>query len=176
MRVFVALPIFALQDEVLKIQKKYSNLPVRWILPHNLHITLVPPWEENNIELISNNLKLLDGQFQAFKINFNLISYGPNKFSPRLIWASGSAPLELLKLRNFIFNVLGKKPEKRPFLLHLTLARFDSGRKIKLPPLDVKIFWEEKVKEFVLMRSHLLKAGAEYETLEKFKLNDQVLD
>ncbi len=170
LRIFIAFPIsLELQQKALEFQKKFKNLKVRWIKPENLHITLVPPWYEKNTFEVIAKLKTLEGNFDSFVVNFDLIEYGPTKFRPRLIWAKGETPQEILKLQEEILKCLNKGKEERPFKLHLTLARFDKFNN-NLPKLDIPIFWEEKIKSFVLMRSHLLKTGAEYEILQEIKL------
>jgi 2'-5' RNA ligase len=169
-RIFIGLPIGKnLQDKILKFEKKFKNLPVRWILPHNLHITLVPPWYENNIEEVKEKLKSFN-LGKSFKISFYKVEYGPSKKFPRLIWAVGDTPKELLILRQNLFNILGQKPEERDFKLHLTLARFNFNPEIKFREINESIYWEDDVKEVILFCSHLLKTGAEYEVLEKIKL------
>ncbi|MGC8776283.1 MAG: 2'-5' RNA ligase family protein [Minisyncoccia bacterium] len=135
-----------------------------------MHITLIPPWYEKNIDLIKNKLKSLEGSFLNFKIQFNLVEYGPNKFNPRLIWLVGNTPKELLNLRLKFLEVLNQKPENREFKTHLTLARFNPDLKFNLPEIKKNIFWEENIKEFILIESRLLKTGAEYDVLEKIKL------
>lgn len=170
-RIFVALPIsLEFQNEILKFQKKFKNLNTRWIDGKNLHLTLVPPWYEKDINLVLEKLKSLEGQFVNFKIRFNLIELGPNQFNPRLIWAVGDRPKELLNLRLKILEVLNQKPENREFKTHLTLARFNSNQKFNNLKIKENFFWEEEFREFVLMESHLLKSGAEYEVLERIKL------
>jgi 2'-5' RNA ligase len=169
-RIFIGLPIGEnLQDKILKFEKKFKNLPVRWILSHNLHITLVPPWYENDIERIKEKLKFFD-LGKSFKISFYKVEYGPSKKFPRLIWAVGDTPKELLILRQNLFNILNQKPEQRDFKLHLTLARFNFNPKIKLPEINESVYWEDEIKEVVLFHSHLLKTGAEYEVIERFKM------
>ncbi len=175
-RIFIALPVsLTIQNNVLEIQNKFKHLKIRWVNPKNLHITLVPPWYEKNIPEVVEKLNKIEGVFQNFKINFNLIEYGPNKFHPRLIWAVGGASPEILKLQQKILECLNKKPENKMFKLHLTLARFnqnfDTNSSIKnLPKLDIPIFWEDKITKFVLMRSHLLKTGADYEIIKEINL------
>jgi 2'-5' RNA ligase len=169
-RIFIGLPIGEnLQDKILKFEKKFKNLPVRWILPHNLHITLVPPWYENDIEGIKEKLKFFD-LGKSFKISFYKVEYGPSKKFPRLIWAVGNNSNELLILRQNLFNILSQEPEQRDFKLHLTLARFNFNPKIKLPEINESVYWEDEIKEVVLFRSHLLKTGAEYEVIERFMM------
>jgi len=73
-------------------------------------------------------------------------------------------------LRQNLFNILNQKPEQRDFKLHLTLARFNFNPKIKLPEINESVYWEDEIKEVILFRSHLLKTGAEYEVIERFRI------
>jgi 2'-5' RNA ligase len=54
-RVFVAIRASRkLQEEVAAWVSSHAKLPVRWISPENLHITLVPPWYEEDTKRIAN--------------------------------------------------------------------------------------------------------------------------
>jgi len=67
---------------------------------------------------------------------------------------------------------LQRKSEKRPFLTHLTIARFKKKDFASFPTRDLhnKVFWEEKVNSFLLMESRLKRSGAEYEKLAEIPL------
>jgi 2'-5' RNA ligase len=173
-RIFVAVPISEeLQEEILEWEKNYRRLPVRWIAGKNLHVTLIPPWESEEAEKVSMILKTLEGKIgESFEIVFERVCYGPRKEEPRLIWAEGKAPKEIQDLKTRVENILGQRPDGRPFKLHLTLARFNSRDFVKFPikNLDEEVFWRQEVKSFVLMESRLLPEGAEYEVLEEIKL------
>ncbi|MDW8279816.1 MAG: RNA 2',3'-cyclic phosphodiesterase [bacterium] len=170
LRIFVALPISDKFSEfILKIQKEFMNFPARWIKKENLHITLVPPWYENNIDSIKQKLQKLENQIASFKIKFNLIESGPNKNFPRLIWMIGETSQEILNLRLKLYTVLNFKMEQKEFKIHLTIARFKETNK-NLNKIYKNIFWEENFSQFILMKSNLLKSGAEYEILQKINL------
>lgn len=173
-RIFIALPI---SDEfskfILKIQKEFdkklNNLSIRWTKKENLHITLIPPWYEKdeNIGFLKQKLKSFLNGINCFKIKFNLVEYGPNKNLPRLIWIIGENNKKILDLRFNLFKILDKKIENQKFKTHLTIARFNFNPKIKLFNISKDIFWEEEFCQLVLMKSNLLKSGAEYDILEK---------
>ncbi len=167
-RIFVAIPISEdLQNEILEWEKSYKNLPVKWLRGKNLHITLVPPWEEENVEKVKTVLKLVENRAEPLEVIFEKVEFGPHFDEPRLIWAEGQALKEIQNLKIEIENVLGREPESRPFKLHLTLARFRPKDFVMFPvkKLDEKVFWEQKVKSFVLMESRLLPDGADYDVL-----------
>lgn len=169
-RIFLAVKISEpLQEEILEFENDFRKLPVRWLAGKNLHVTLVPPWYEEDIESAVSKIK--NTRTNPFYIEFSKVVYGPNPRSPRLVWAEGKAPAELIELEKLLENALGQKPENRPFLLHLTLARFrpeDFSRFLR-KWLDENVDWKEEVKNFVLMESHLSRDGANYEVLREFE-------
>ena len=69
-RIFVALGVLEeLQKEISLWQKKRADWPVRWVNGENLHITLVPPWHEKNVDAIISALEKLEGKFALFSFN-----------------------------------------------------------------------------------------------------------
>lgn len=184
-RLFVAIPISeGLQNQALNFRKNYKNLPVRWLSGKNLHITLIPPWYTHDIASVKEKLESLKGKMSAFNVKFENISFGPSLSEPRLIWASGKTPPQIIELKNLSEKALGEKnlgekalnrqPENRPFILHLTLARFrpEDFQKFPIKSLDEKIDWVENINSIVLMESHLSQKGADYEILQKICIEE----
>lgn len=174
-RIFVAVPVSEkLQNEILAWEGGSRDLPVRWLAGKNLHVTLVPPWYEDNIERAKALIGGALGKFKPFEIIFERVAYGPDPRSPRLIWAEGRVPQGLAALHGGLANALGAtlgfEPEARPFRLHLTLARFrpEDFRAFPAKELDEKVRWQETVNSITLMESHLSSAGADYEVLERW--------
>ncbi|MFA4872803.1 MAG: 2'-5' RNA ligase family protein [Patescibacteria group bacterium] len=183
-RVFVALPISpALQSEIIAWEQQFPGLPVRWLKGKNLHITLVPPWETDDTDKITTLLNCLNNAGGRIELIFDRVTFGPNLREPRLIWAEGSTPPLIVKLKAQLEQTLAlpqsqrtsatsprMSAKERVFLLHLTLARF---RPEQFHSLPVKTFnetvdWQDTASTFVLMESHLLPSGADYEILAKF--------
>lgn len=175
-RIFIAIPISEkLQSEILDWEKSkpdLQKLTVRWLADKNLHITLVPPWQEADIESVANKLQDAVKNFKPFEIKFVKVKFGPNENNPRLIWVEGMLCGELADFKEKIESVFGVKKENRPYLPHFTLARFKpedfAGFAVK--NLDEKIFWKEKVDSAAIMESKLSPSGAEYEILRKINL------
>lgn len=173
-RVFIAIKASSDIQKKSEIWKnKYPELPVRWLSNNNLHITLVPPWEENNIEIIIGKLEKIPQKLSPFEVNYTKIAFGPTAKEPRLIWAEGNAPKELIKLKNETFETLGVQKPVRKFKLHLTLARFREENFCRFPinVLNEKINWKETVDSVSILESILRPEGAEYIVLKTFKLN-----
>lgn len=177
-RLFIAIPISAnLQKEILRFQKQFPRLNVRWLYGKNLHITLIPPWYEENVENLKTTLKKIKeskNKIGSIKLLFEKVAFGPDPRAPRLIWAEGETPQSLIVLKHELDQILLKekiiqKIENRPFRLHMTLARFrpENFHKFPIKKLNEKISWEEDVTSIVLMESHLSPRGADYEILDE---------
>jgi len=177
-RVFIAIPISqALQQEMLDWERGFSQLPVRWLVGKNLHTTLVPPWyeEESQIPNCKARLDEAANGLKPFELKFTRVTFGPDPREPRLIWAEGTAPKEIVELRDKLLRVFSRPAEKRTFKTHLTLARFrpETFSSFPVKNLDEKVYWPEKVSSVVLMESHLSRDGADYEVIAEAGL-DQI--
>ena len=172
-RIFLALPISTrTQNEVHEWAKQYRNLPVRWLEGKNLHVTIVPPWEEEDVDAVRELLKPLERSIGPFRSSFERVRFGPNANESRLIWAEGESPDQLFLLKHNAERALMRTPETKPFRLHATLARFRPEEFAKFPvkKLDDRVAWKEEFSSFVLMESHLASQGVDYEVLETFPL------
>lgn len=172
-RIFIGIKISkSLAEKTLGWKKKHNFLPVRWISEKNLHITLIPPFHEQNVDTIKTKIELLKNFSDSIVIEFNRLSFGPNPKYPRLIWATAKTSKKLIKLKKYLHKILDKQTERRPFSLHLTLARFSPKdfRKFPVKKLDEKISWEERILSVVVFKSILSPKGAQYRILKEVKL------
>jgi 2'-5' RNA ligase len=173
-RLFVAIPVLGkVKEGALAWQADHPNWPVRFLAGDNLHITVVSPWLETDVDLVVEKLdKFVSDQREPFSINFFKVVFGPNRFNPRLIWAEGQAPVSLLELKNRLEQALAK-PDNRFYRLHLTLGRFhleDFGS-AGLPDLFDRVDWTEEVKSFALFESTLSQDGADYRQIKEFSFS-----
>lgn len=175
LRIFIAVcPSAAVKKEIGQLQEKLKPLSprIRLIPPENLHLTLAPPWYENEkgIEKIKEKLKTIRGRVKPFSIAFDQVSYGPTKHAPRLIWASGASVKELSALKQEIEKALALSPEKREFLPHLTLARFrpEHFASFTVKEINQPVSWKCIIENFYLMQSQLHPRGAVYTVLQSF--------
>lgn len=175
-RIFIgAKPSARLIETVLAWQKNWQNLPVRWLTADQLHLTVVPPWNEKNLAEVKTILQPKTDQSLAEKpviVNFSKVTFGPGPLAPRLIWAEGPAPAELVTLKDKLEQTLGLEPLRRPFTLHLTLARFRPEEFINFPVkhLEEAVDWQDTISSFSLIESFLKPDGVEYETLETYPI------
>jgi len=147
---------------------------IRWLTPENLHITLVPPWYEDD-EGVEKTKELLHSvEKRSFSLDFRQISYGPNPKQPRLIWIEGQTSKDLIELKDNILSVLDRRPENRLFRLHLTIARFRPEKFGSFSPkrIEETLIFREESAAILLMESHLLRSGSEYVVLERFSITD----
>ena len=171
-RLFVGLPVapeLAARVEAWKAGRE--GWPVHWVKPQDLHVTLVPPWEEAAVDKVV--LKLSAVKAEAFGLEFSQISFGPRNAKPaRLLWASGAETSGLFELRTRLFTALSQQPDVRPFLPHITLARFSSQSYLQIPEagLPQTVAWQIQAEKFGLYESVLNSTGARYRILHEFPL------
>ncbi len=167
-RIFIAVPVPAdIQQTVASWQEAWRDrLPVRWIAGRNLHLTLIAPWTESNVRTVTAQFDPL-GKFEPFEVTFSTISFGPSQRAPRLVWATGPTPPELVNLVATSEEHFKQPTGFRPVLLHLTLARFNPADFPSFPAkqLDEKVDWRMTVDSVALMESRPTPSGSEYRTL-----------
>lgn len=176
-RIFIGIPIAKdLQKQVRKLDVLALDSPqsraLRLIEPKNLHITLVPPWAENDLSDIASRLSSVVAE--SFDVTFDSITLGPTLKKPSLIWAQGQTPNGLVVLKQKISQVLtAHNDDQRFFKLHMTLARFkrQEFQQLQLQNLPQAVNWPMRAESFVLYESLPSKGGADYQILQEFPLN-----
>ena len=171
-RIFVGLHISkSLRQRIEEYQKSLGGLRVRWIKPHNLHITLLPPWYTDDVAEAVHRVTKLEGKIGRIPVQFDKVTFGPHK-NKRLIWALGKTPPELRNLHRSVRDLFSEQKKQRNFLLHLTVARF-APEKFKSFPykkLQDQVMWSDTIDHLTVFESHLTREGAEYEVLGKIAL------
>jgi 2'-5' RNA ligase len=178
-RLFVALTLP--RGEQLRIHEalaplREAGLPVRWIRPESIHLTLKflgesPPAVVPEIEAA---LAVAAARTRPFELMLGGFGAFPSLRNPRVLWlaAEASPPLRLLKQDlEWELSPLGFPREVRAFQPHLTLgrtlpqARAGDFRDLDelLRPLDLRT--TIPVDEIDLMRSQLSPGGAVYERI-----------
>lgn len=171
-RIFVGYQLSEeLQQEIGEWRENFLDLPVRWTPLDFLHVTLVPPWYEENVERVVHLLQTSFIPVKQVPVTFETINLGPDSVRPWLIWAKGQMPQKLFTLRMHLLEML-QRVERRDPVLHTTLARFTQKQFELFPKKHFleNIKWEERISSFSLIASHLKPTGAEYETLTKIQL------
>ena len=179
----IELPVELKQNIELYINDLKAAAPkIKWVKAENLHLTL--KFIGNQPAAITDKViaNLISNQAitRPFQLSLSEIGAFPNKKKPRVIWLGINAdPHESLystfKWIEDQLEKIGIERESRRFSAHLTLGR------VKFPG-DFTALWEYvqnnpfepynfKVNEFVLIRSFLKPAGAEYQVIQKYSLH-----
>jgi len=184
MRAFIALRIPEnILSSINKIQEdlKQCRLPVRWVRPENIHLTLkfFGNINESDTEIIGIAMSDCAGCYSPLTLSAKGIGVFPSVARPRVIWAGLSSPASmLLSFQDALEKRLeesGFKKEERPFKGHLTIGRFkdrvSSERLIealrKHKDFNTDIF---DAFEIILFKSDLLPSGPVYTELLKVLL------
>lgn len=168
MRLFLALAVPPnIIANAAEWRARFSDLPVRWLPDQHLHITIVPPWDDVDELPITEALREAEGKIGPISLRFDRVRLAPNPRDPRLIWADGQSTSQLLQLKRHLENTLDIEPDRRPFRLHLMLARFSPEQlsQFRDQHLSEDVAWSGIFSEFILMRSDLFPAGVEYATI-----------
>ena len=188
-RIFLAINIpESLKEEMLHVQNTLPNVPCRWTSKENLHFTLVFLGNTSDKELQEVLLlaKKSGERHKKFSIALSRIQYGSSRNVPRMIWATGHTPKELLLLQKDLekafsaSTILHFTPEKRPYTLHLTLARLNgfelqTMEQDELPIVEEEISWDIPADSFEVMESKLKRGGAEYTIIQSIPLSSSLL-
>jgi len=154
-RVFVALKIAPeIAQTLAEHGRVLERFPVRLIAPADIHLTLVPPWNEASIPQTVERLRRVASQCRSFTLAFEHIGYGPEDRFPRLLWASCAESEPLAALRAALLAEFGQTDE-RPFRPHVTLARLrNNGRSIaRKCPINQALALAQRVESVELMQS-----------------------
>jgi len=173
-RLFIALNLTgeirkAISERIEKIRAKLSAKEgIRFIATENWHLTLVflGYQDEKTIPSIEKAIEATTIQFENPEIYFSEISYGPPGQNPRMIWLKGDST-NLAAIKEKLDECLkaekvGFERENRPFLVHLTLARFEPTLLKSLPVINQKVNFQFRPKSLDLMESKLTPRGANY--------------
>jgi 2'-5' RNA ligase len=127
---------------------------VRLVAPTDIHLTLVPPWNESSIPEAVEKLTSVAGRFRAFPLTYQHIGYGPQADRPRLLWVECAATDDIMALRSALLQAFGQTDE-RPFRPHVTLARVrGNGRRVaRKHPIDQKLSFTQRIESVELFRS-----------------------
>jgi 2'-5' RNA ligase len=159
-------------------------LPLKAFNPDNLHLTILflgnVPIQD--IGAIKECLGNISKTCEPFKLYFQEIEAGPNPLWPRLIWLTFIKSDSLTKIKQALRGCIVKK---LPYLAaqvgtrdssaHLTLVRFQRGRKIaskQLAKITQKFSGELEVADLSLYQSQLTPKGPIYKINSKFKLQN----
>jgi RNA 2',3'-cyclic 3'-phosphodiesterase len=181
MRLFVALEIpRAVRDNLATLIKdlRTADPKARWVRPENIHVTLkfIGEASPEKVQFIRGALSGVHSELEV-ELSFRGLGFFPNVKRPRVLWAGINASPNLQSLAGDIdgsLEKLGFPREQRPFVPHLTIARFQPPRiheklQSAIAQSSGREFGPLRTREFHLIESKLKPSGAEYTTIESFR-------
>lgn len=179
MRLFVALNLK--DDERKKLYKaaaplRKSGMPVRWVDPGSMHITLkfLGEVRTQNVDAVMHAVAAVASKAVPHEVKLGGFGAFPTIRRPRIIWAGAEAKPELRSLKHDLeweLAALGFERELRAFQPHITLGRAEeeseAGNFRDLEALmgEIKYRGRIPVRQVDLMSSKLTPTGARYEIL-----------
>ena len=179
MRLFVAINLK--DEERRKLHKaaaplRDSGMPVRWVEPAALHMTLkfLGEVRPQNVEAVMRAVAAVAAKAVPHDIKLGGFGAFPTIRRPDVIWAGAEAKPELRSLKHDLeweLAALGFERELRAFQPHITLGRAknesEAGEFRDLETLLAGIRYKGKVqiRQVDLMSSRLTAEGARYEIL-----------
>jgi len=187
-RAFIAIELpLTIQEklgEVISRLKSQNTYAVRWVPPHNIHITLkfLGDVSINNLQVLTQILVSETSRYHPFEVTIGGLGAFPNLRQPRVIWVGVQAPPILETMQHGIeteTHRLGYGIEERPFSPHLTIGRMshnatqDDIRQIAviLSNIRVEELGSVSVEAVRLFKSDLQSGGAVYTTIDIAQLS-----
>src|SRR5208283_1724230 len=180
MRLFVAIEVpSTIRSGIAAFIQEFRSIATqtKWVRAETIHITLkfIGGTDPGNLHRIQSALGTIRSD-QPVTLEFRGVGFFPNEKRPRVFWIGTQSSPNLRTLAADIdrsLHQLGFPMEDRPFIPHLTLARFNAPA---LPPKlaaaakenAARFFGSLTSREFHLIESKLKSTGAEYTTLQTF--------
>jgi RNA 2',3'-cyclic 3'-phosphodiesterase len=100
-RIFVGLKINSdVADQLAALAGELRGTFARLVAVSDIHMTLVPPWQEVSPDEAVGRLRQVAGMFTPFSLKFLHLGYGPHPRRPNLLWVDCAATDEVAALRN----------------------------------------------------------------------------
>lgn len=162
-------------DQIINQLKKINQRKdIKWIKADNSHLTLhfLGYLNEREIENVKEVLSFVASQSSPTNLFLDNFNYFPSSSRPRVFFIALKEKGNNLHLAQSQIGLnLEKKEirtEKRPWHMHLTLARLKIPRPLKTISFDFSKIKPLSVKSLELMESHLSPLGARYTVIQSF--------
>jgi 2'-5' RNA ligase len=187
-RAFIAIELpSSIQNklgEVINGLKSQKPFVVRWVPPHNIHITLkfLGDVSTNNLQVLTQILASEVGRYAPFEITIGSLGAFPNLRQARVVWVGVQAPPILGTLQRAIemeTRRMGYAAEERSFSPHLTIGRMshnatpDDVRQIAVILSNTRVdeLGRISVETVKLFKSDLQPGGAVYTAVANAQLS-----
>ena len=182
-RTFIAIDLpLSLQEsldkQTARLRQTLGDNVIRWVSPHNMHLTLkflgkVPA---AHLDFLKQMLTQAADSTPQFDLQIGGIGSFPSSKRPRVLWVGIHAPTSLASLQRMIeegANRLGFEKEERAFSPHLTVGRIRQGIDVKeiqkisnaISTIQLGKIGTARVDSVHLYQSDLNSAGSVYTKL-----------
>ena len=182
LRLFAAVEIpertrAAVEEAVAPWRRRFPE--AKWVRPESWHVTVkfLGRTSPELLDRVQSGCASAAARIRPFRVSLEGLGVFPRPSRARVFWVGlRDRDRGIPALASAMDRELGDEfpPEKRPFTAHLTVARFN-------PPRDLRMAEEElaaarveaapfRVSSLVLFRSHLSPRGARYEPIARFGL------
>ena len=176
-RIFIGI---SLPDDVKKRLNqrilKWKELPVKWSLPDNFHVTLsfLGFVDDESLADICLAVQEAAQNFESFDVDFEGIGLGPDPEDPKMVWLFGGANEELRRLQTEIEKSLDIfVNDKKEFKPHITLGKIDKAKWKALaerPEIKENIRISIPVENVDIFESKIEKGRTRFTVLESCEL------
>jgi 2'-5' RNA ligase len=185
LRTFIGVDIGkSIRERAVALQESLARtgVPVKWVEPENLHVTLLFLGEvdEREVPAVCRVVAEQTQQRQPFKMSIQSAGCFPNPRRPRVLWIGvGEGTQELCALHDALESPLLElgcyRREERKYSPHITLGRVKSERPSDqlAAALAKQAGWkggEIAVSEILVLSSELTPKGPVYTVLSRAKL------
>lgn len=128
-RVFVGLKIApGVAEQLADCARGLERSPSRFVPCGDIHLTLLPPWNEPSIPEVIEKLRATSSRLTPFPLTFTRLAYWPDHRRPRLLCVECTPTDQLKALQDALLSDFSQTNE-RPFKPHVALARLQRGAK-----------------------------------------------
>src|SRR5207253_6777135 len=184
-RTFLAVDIGdAIRKQAAAVQRELAatGANVKWVLPANLHLTLLflGELDDRDLAQVCRLAAKSTAKLEPFRISIDGVGAYPNLRRPKVLWAGVDEGAEelialFLAIEEPLFEAGFYRKEERAFSPHLTLGRAkeEADGFLLSPALAKYSAWTAgitMVEEVLIMASDLRREGPEYSVLGRAEL------
>ena len=154
-RLFIGIKVVPeVARDLAELARPLERYGARLVPEGDIHLTLVPPWNEACMAGATERLRAALSGIDGFLLTFAHLGYGPTLRHPRLLWVDCVASKCLTDLWTVLMAAHGRR-DPRPFRPHVTLARVPrNGRVVaRVSPMDRDLLLTQDVTSVELFQS-----------------------